>query len=190
MDTLFPLSPAFPEGFTYFADFISEKEENELCNLISKLPLNPLIFQGYEAKRLISSFGVDYQFNARTVTKGKPIPAELSPLIKRVAAHLSLHEKDFAEVLITHYPPGSVINWHRDGPPFAIIAGVSLLSDCMFRLRPHNKARQSRATTLSFPVKRRSLYVIQGISREEWQHSILPVKYNRYSITLRTLKSK
>ncbi|MBX9850590.1 MAG: alpha-ketoglutarate-dependent dioxygenase AlkB [Cytophagaceae bacterium] len=91
-------------------------------------------------------------------------------------------------MLVTEYPTGSVINWHRDAPPFDLIAGISLLSDCKFRLRPHDKSKQCRTSIISFPVKRRSLYIMQGPARTDWQHSIAPVKETRYSITLRTLK--
>jgi len=40
------------------------------------------------------------------------------------------------------------------------------------------------------PVRRRSLYIITGEARSEWQHSIAPVKETRYSVTLRTLRDK
>lgn len=93
-----------------------------------------------------------------------------------------------AEMLITEYPPGSVINWHRDAPPFDQIAGISLLSDVTFKLRPHDKSRQSRKATISFPVHRLSLYTIHGQARTEWQHSTAPVLNTRYSITFRTLR--
>jgi alkylated DNA repair dioxygenase AlkB len=93
-----------------------------------------------------------------------------------------------AELLVTEYPPGSVINWHRDAPPFDLIAGISLSSDCTFKLRPHAEEKRNRKTTVSLTVANRSLYVMQGASRSEWQHCITPVKDVRYSITLRTLR--
>ncbi|MGV3657809.1 MAG: alpha-ketoglutarate-dependent dioxygenase AlkB, partial [Chitinophagaceae bacterium] len=98
------------------------------------------------------------------------------------------HAKDISELLVTEYPPGSVINWHRDAPPFDTIIGISLLSDCVFKLRPYDKAKQERKATISLPVQRRSLYVMKDSARTEWEHSIAPVKQTRYSITLRTLK--
>jgi alkylated DNA repair dioxygenase AlkB len=107
-----------------------------------------------------------------------------------VAAYLQIDRDQFAELLVTDYPIGSVINWHRDAPPFDIIAGLSLLSDCTFKLRPHDKSKQGRGSVISLLVKRRSLYVMQGPSRSEWQHSIIPVREIRYSITLRTLSHK
>jgi alkylated DNA repair dioxygenase AlkB len=188
MDTLFSIEPDFPDGFHYFPDFITEKEEADLIEQIKNYPLHNLNFQGFEAKRKIASFGFDYSFDKRALTQGKEIPIAFTTLIEKVANHLSIPPVNFAELLLTEYPEGAVINWHRDAPPFGLIAGISLLSDCTFRLRPHNKSKQNRNSILSFPVKRRSLYVISGIARSDWQHSILPVKQTRFSITLRTLK--
>jgi alkylated DNA repair dioxygenase AlkB len=188
MVTLFPTSPVFPPGFTYIPDFITEAEEAYLIGEIGKIPLHTFLFQGFEAKRKVASFGYDWSFDKRILSKGAGIPDAFRPLIGAVARGLSLNETAFAELLLTEYPEGSVINWHRDAPPFDLIAGMSLLADCTFRLRPHDKARQGRGAVISLPVRRRSLYVIQGEARIDWQHSIAAVKERRYSITLRTLR--
>lgn len=190
MATLFPLEPVFPEGFEYFPAFISAEEEHALIAAIAGLELHPMIFHGYKANRKTASFGYDYSFTNRQLSKGKPIPAVFHSLVKKVGDKLSVSPEDFAELLVTEYPPGSVINWHRDAPPFDIIAGISLMSDCIFRLRPHDKTKQNRSSVISFPVEKRSLYVIKNAARTEWQHSITPVKGIRYSITLRTLKAR
>ena len=188
MNTLFPLEPAYPEGFSYFPDFITAAEEVALYNEILQVELHTFKFQGFDAKRKVASFGYDYSFDKRSLTKGKDIPAVFTPLIQKVSAKLSMKEDELAELLITEYPVGSVINWHRDAPPFNLIAGISLQADCTFRLRPHDKAKQGRGSIISFPVKRRSLYVMQDVARTDWEHSISPVKQVRYSITLRTVK--
>lgn len=189
MDTLFPLNPVFPPGFAYFPDFFSEEEEKEMLALISTMDLHNFKFHGYEAHRKVISFGYDYHFDSKTLTKGQEIPFAFDPLLEKVALHLDIRKKEFAELLVTEYPTGSVINWHRDAFPFELIAGISLLSDCTFQLRPHDKIKQGRSSIVSFPVMRRSLYVMQGSARTGWQHSITPVKSKRYSITLRTLKN-
>ena len=184
---LFPTHPYMPEGFSYVLDFLSEAEESKLLQSISKYDLHPLLFQGFEAKRKVISFGYDYSFDRRTLTKGNPIPTDLQWLLEKAAAQLNV-SNDFAEVLITEYPPGAVINWHRDAPPFEKIAGISLLSECTFRFRPFHKEKQNRKSIISIPLPRRSLYLIEGDARMAWQHSIPPVSATRYSITLRTLK--
>lgn len=187
MLSLFPEEPLYPEGFSYTPDFIDQKEEDELLAAIANLSLNPMQFQGYEAKRKVASFGQDWSFEKRILSKGKDIPQVFFPLINKLSVQLQVNPGQIAELLVTEYPPGSLINWHRDAPPFDIIAGVSLLSDCIFKLRPHEKSRQSRKAIVSIPVRKRSLYIMKGKARSEWQHSTAAVTATRYSITVRTL---
>lgn len=188
MDTLFPLEPIFPPGFLYLQDFITVQEESGLLDSISKLELKTFNFHGYEARRNVASFGSGWSFTNRALVKGADIPQTFQQVIRKVADCLSILPTDFAQLLITQYPISSVINWHRDAPPYGIIAGISLHADCNFRLRPYDKKKQGRKSIISFPVERRSLYVLQGESRTEWEHSTAPVKEVRYSITLRTLR--
>jgi alkylated DNA repair dioxygenase AlkB len=189
MLSLFPTGHEWPEGFSYVPDFISAEEEEKLLQEIKTISLHTLVFQGYEAKRRVASFGWDWSFEKRTLSKGKEIPQAFEWLMERVAQHVQLKAKDFKELLVTEYPTDAVINWHRDAPPFDLIAGISLATDCTFRLRPHDKAKQNRKNIITLPVQRRSLYVMKNAARNEWQHSIAAVKQTRYSITLRTLKA-
>ncbi|MFC3199966.1 alpha-ketoglutarate-dependent dioxygenase AlkB [Parapedobacter deserti] len=186
--SLFPVEKNVPSGFRYIETFLSIQEEQALLENISLIDLHPLIFQGYEAKRKVKSFGYDYHFDSRTLTEGRPIPEGFTAILERVAGQINLPASDIKEVLITEYPPGAVINWHRDAPPFDIIIGISLMSDCKFRFRPYDKSQQGRGSIIALPVKRRSLYVLSGEARSDWEHSIAPVKAQRYSLTLRTLK--
>ncbi|HEX2607481.1 MAG TPA: alpha-ketoglutarate-dependent dioxygenase AlkB [Flavisolibacter sp.] len=187
MQSLFPLEPVWPEGFQYVPSFISPEEEAQLMETIRSIDLHTFLFQGYEAKRKVASFGYDWSFEKRTLSKGKPIPEAFQFLVQKVATHLLVETSAIGELLVTEYPAGSVINWHRDAPPFDRIIGISLATDCLFRLRPYDTAKQGRKSIHSIPVSRRSLYILQGASRTEWEHSIAPVKSQRYSITLRTL---
>ena len=189
MLSLFPEETRYPDGFQYIPAFISPEEEAHYLEAIRATELQAFVFQGFEARRRVASFGYDYRFDQGALVKGKNIPGVFQPLIEKVAIRLGMETEKFAELLITEYPPGSIITWHRDAPPFDLIAGISFLADCRFRLRPHAKEKQGRSATISLDVHRRSLYVMQGPSRSGWQHSIMPVKATRYSITLRTLKS-
>jgi alkylated DNA repair dioxygenase AlkB len=190
MDKLFDILPSgLPPGFSYTENFITENEERQLLQVISGLELHTFIFRGYEAKRKVASFGYDYNFNNRSISEGKEIPPGFNFLIEKVAKETGISASEFAELLVIEYPPESVINWHRDAPPFELIAGISLLSDCTFKLRPYNKEQQGKKYIRSVPVKKRSLYIMQGESRSEWEHSIDKTKTLRYSITLRTLRN-
>jgi alkylated DNA repair dioxygenase AlkB len=188
MNTLFSLESLLPDGFSYYPNFITEAEEKDLMKAVSKASLHAFRFQGFEAKRKVASFGYDWSFDKQRLVKGKEIPPEFEGLIAKVAGHMGIPPTKISELLVTEYPVGSVINWHRDAPPFDWVMGISLMADCIFRLRPYDKAKQSRRSLVSFPVGRRSLYLMQGEARTDWQHSTAPVAAVRYSITLRTLK--
>jgi alkylated DNA repair dioxygenase AlkB len=190
MEMLFPIEPQYPKGFSYYPDFLSLSEEEELIQKIKEHQLHTFNFHGYEAKRKVASFGFDYSFENKSLSKGKSIPAAFDPLIEKVSGKSGVRKEDFSELLLTEYPIGAVINWHRDAPPFDIIAGISLRSDCVFKLRPFDKAKQGRRSVISIPVKRRSLYIIKDAARTDWEHSIAPVNDGRYSITLRTLRGE
>lgn len=188
MGQLFEIPPLMPEGFRYIPDFISREEEAVLLAEVRKVSLHSFEFRGYTANRKVASFGYDYSFDKRTIQKGEPIPEVFSSLIHKVAEHLGIDESLFRELLVTEYPRGAVINWHRDAPPFELVAGVSLAADCILKLRPYDKNSRGRGSIISLPVARRSLYIMAGSSRSNWEHSIAPVKEVRYSITLRTLR--
>ena len=190
MNTLFPIDDYLPKGLQYFPGFITEDEETRMIEEIAKLDTSPMKFHGYEAKRKTANFGYDWSFESRTLSKGKPIPPAFDFLINKVAKQMEVDPGTFASLLVTEYPVGSVINWHRDAPPFDSVAGISLLSDCTFRFRPYDKAKQNRKSTISVPLHRRSLYIMSGESRSEWEHSIPAVTHVRYSITMRTLRSQ
>jgi alkylated DNA repair dioxygenase AlkB len=121
--------------------FISHDEEKVLHEQIMKVPLHPLIFQGYEAKRKVASFGYDWNFQTRTLSKGNLIPQPFQFIIEKVAKKISIPVEQFGELLLTEYPTASVINWHRDAPPFGVIAGISLLTACTLRFRPYEKTK-------------------------------------------------
>jgi alkylated DNA repair dioxygenase AlkB len=188
METLFNTLPSLPEGFQYHPEFLTEDEELHLVDLIKKYPLKPMQFQGFEAKRKVMSFGYDYHFDRRALSEGIAIPEQFKPLILKAEEKLNIPASSFVELLLTEYTPGTVINWHRDAPPFDKIAGISLLSNSTFKLRPHAKNKRSRAALRSFTLERRSLYLMEGEVRENWEHAIAAVSNLRYSITLRSLR--
>jgi DNA oxidative demethylase len=65
------------------------------------------------------------------------------------------------------------------------VIGVSLLSPCTMKLRRKVGETYEIEKQLLEP---RSLYLLDGEARTQWQHSIPPIKELRYSISMRTLK--
>jgi alkylated DNA repair dioxygenase AlkB len=184
-----------PPGFLYQSDFISDDEERRLVNLIAGLQFSAVVMRGVAAKRRTAHFGRSYQFESFKLGPAPEIPEFLLPLRER-AASLSSHRPDeFAEALVSEYSPGAAIGWHRDAPPFGVIVGISLLARCTMKFRPWPVAAKEgdrgskRTKPVSQTLERRSVYLIEGKARSDWQHHIPPANALRYSITFRTLRS-
>ena len=174
-----------PAGFEYQPQIISPTEEAELARAIAALPLEAFRFQGFVAKRRVMSFGWRYDFDRARFEQTDPIPEFLLPLRARAAAFAGLGSDDLAHALVTEYAPGTPIGWHRDRPVFEDVIGVSLLSPCTFRFRRKAGQKWQRYALIAEP---RSIYLMRGPSRWEWEHSIPEVEQTRYSVTFRTLR--
>lgn len=182
---LFDPEPAGPPGFVYRPDFLSAAEEADLAAWLGALPFAPFLFQGYEARRRVVSFGWKYDFSRSLLEKGDDIPGELLAVRARAAKLAGLEPADLQQVLLNEYLPGAPIGWHRDRPVFAQVCGISLLSPCAFRFRRRVGEGFERKTLTLAP---RSAYVLSGPARTDWEHSIPPVAEHRYSITFRNFK--
>jgi len=176
-----------PGGFRYADEFIRVAEEQELITWIAALPLKPFEFHGYLGLRRIASFGFRYDYTRQRAEPAEPLPTQLLPLRDRVGAFAGQPAERFRQILVTEYAAGAPLGWHRDKPQFGAIVGVSLLSAAQFRLRrrlENNRWERRRLTLLP-----RSVYLLSGEVREEWEHSIPKMPALRYSLTFRTLSS-
>ena len=175
--------PAGPEGFVYLPEFISSAEERGLLDEISRLQFKTFTWHGFLAKRRIADYGWSYSFETNKLSRGEPIPDFLLPLRAKAAELVKFSEDLLSEALVTEYQPGAAIDWHRDVPHFDLVIGISLLSPCTFRLRRKKGAGWERYNLIAQP---RSVYVLSGAARSEWQHSIPASEALRYSVTFRS----
>lgn len=185
---LFPDASPLPEGFVYRAEFISAAEESMLIESIEQLEFGEMRMRGVAAKRRVAHFGSSYDFGGGTLGPAPPMPEFLLDLRERVAEFAGCASGEFAEALVTDYPVGAPIGWHRDAPPFDVVAGISLVSACTMKFRPWPIVKSGRTKPLSKLLEPGSLYLLRGASRTAWQHHIPPAARRRISITFRTLR--
>jgi alkylated DNA repair dioxygenase AlkB len=183
---LFESAPRLPQGMRYRADVLTPREERDLLAMLPALPLRAFEFQGFLGKRRTVSFGWRYDFNGGGLGKSAPIPDFLLPARERAAAFAALAPEALEHALIIEYQAGAGIGWHRDRPAFGDVIGLSLGSECTFRLRCRHGPTWERRSLVATP---RSAYLLRGPSRTEWEHSIPPLETLRYSVTFRTLAS-
>jgi alkylated DNA repair dioxygenase AlkB len=180
---LFPEQSGAPQGLRYASEFIPPATERELIAHIAALPLQPFQFGQYEGKRRVASFGFSYDYTLRRLQEAEPIPQWLRPIVGQVEAFGGPSTR-VRQILCTEYDTGVGIGWHRDKPHFEWVFGLSLGSACKFRFRRRLGDKWQRFTLDAAP---RSLYMMAGASRHEWEHSIPGVDAPRFSITFRTM---
>ena len=179
--------PSLPTGMRYQSDLLTAEEEAELVQKLAALPFKEFEFQGFVGKRRVVSYGWRYDFNGGGLKKTDDMPDFLLPVRAKAAAFADIPALELPHVLLTEYPPGATIGWHKDRGVFGRVVGVSLLAPCTFRLRRKADEKWERASFIAEP---RSAYLLDGPARTEWEHSIPAVEALRYSITFRTLKDR
>ena len=173
-----------PSGFRYQDEIVSEEEQVALVNSIGELDLKPFEFHGHLGNRRVVSFGLKYDYSRRSVEEATGRPPFLNDLLLRVADFAGEDASAFRQVGVNEYRAGAGIGWHKDKREFGIIVGVSLLTAATIRFRRKADAGWTR---ISHIVRPRSIYILDGEARTEWEHSIPPLSDLRYSITFRTL---
>ncbi len=174
-----------PEGLLYQEGFVSEDEERDLVAAFADAAFSEVRMHGQAARRTVLHFGYRYDYEGWKVERTEPLPASLRWLRERAARLVGIDPEDFAETLVTRYPSGAGIGWHRDAPMFGPqVVGASLLSPCSLRFQ-RRSAEVRRVYALELAP--RSVYVLSGAARSSWQHSIPTTKSLRYSVTFRTL---
>lgn len=173
-----------PEGFRYQPDFIDPQTEADLVQHLRMLELKPFEFHGHLGNRRVVSFGLRYNYDQREVQNAPQIPTFLDDLRAKAAAFANRSAHEVKQVGINEYRPGAGIGWHRDKPEFGDVIGVSLLMSAKMRLRKQDGQKWERRLLVLQP---RSIYLLSGASRREWEHNIPPVEKLRYSIMFRTL---
>ena len=188
---LFATGDKLPEGFVYQPEFLSHTEEAALLDIIRALPLSEAKYKQFTARRRTLSYGSQYDFSANALMSAPALPSFLDPLRVAAAQWIGVQSRQFVHALVIEYPPGAPLGWHRDVPDFEAIVGVSLGGTCVMRLRPYKPGeRQDRRNVIAITLEPRSAYCMRGPARWGWQHCIVATRELRYSITLRTARSR
>ena len=176
-----------PAGLRHCADVVAPAEESSLLEWCRSLETEPVVMHGVESRRRVRHFGVHYDAASWRTAATDPVPTELHPLRDRAAGLADVEPGTLAEALVTCYPPGAGIGWHRDATAFGpVVVGVSLAADAVMRFQ--RTAAGGERRVFEQHLARRSAYVLSGAARSTWQHSVPPVKEERWSVTFRQLR--
>ena len=188
---LFEAAQTLPHGLLYRAEFLSRKEESALLAAIATLPFREARFQQYFARRRVVHYHAagdttSYDGNDGETFSSGPLPPFLTGLLQRISSWIDIPTSAFVHALVSEYRPGTPIGWHRDKPVYGTVVGISMHGWGRMRFRPFAQDPDPR-DVVALDLEPRSAYVMRGAIRWDWQHSMLPTKELRYSITFRTL---
>jgi alkylated DNA repair dioxygenase AlkB len=172
-----------PPGFRYRPDFLDVDEEAYLSNFLKSIELCPFEFHGFTGHRRVTSYGLRYDFVKLRVETAAPAPGLLQSFVPRVAAFANILPSDLIQVGVNEYSPGAGIGWHIDKPQFGCVIGISLGGLAKMRFRRRRQEKWERYNAILEP---RSIYLLTGSARSDWEHSIPAVDHLRYSVTFRT----
>jgi alkylated DNA repair protein (DNA oxidative demethylase) len=170
-----------PEGFSYIPGFLDHAEHDALLRNIQELAFVHDQYRGKQLKRRYAQYGYAYISAGKKVVPAAPFPDWLTALAQKAIPHCPARTA-FNQCIITHYPPGAGIGWHTDAPQFdECIIGISLAGTARLQFQSNKNA----ATTHELTITPGALYIMTGTARWHHQHQIMPVKTDRYSLTLR-----
>jgi alkylated DNA repair protein alkB homolog 8 len=158
------------QGLTIIPSFIKEEKEREILSHI-----RPSSVKIGQDRNTIKRFGSKLPYKASNI---KEIPAYLQELCQRI------HDDGWVEevpdsVTINEYKAGQKIDWHIDslssGP---VICVLSLMGNATMGMRRGTDTRM-------YDISARSLLIMEEEARYQWEHSIYPVKEDRFSIVFR-----
>ncbi len=177
-----------PKGLTYIPNFLSETQATWLWDTLQPMEFTHDFFRGKPMRRGYLQFGYTYITKDRTLRQAAPLPKALQKVRDHIAPHCP-PGTNFTQCIITRYPAKAGIGWHCDAPCFQdCIAGLSLGSEAGMLFR-HNQNKSNKQADYIQRISPRSLYIMTGASRWDYQHKIEPVPHERISLTFRAVRS-
>ena len=148
------------EGLRYEPEFATEEEEAALVALFEQRQFSEIHMRGQVARRTVLHFGYRYDYEGWTLVPVEPLPPSATWVRDRAATLAEVDPAALAETLVTRYPPGAGIGWHRDAPLFGPkVVGVTLLSGCSLRFQ---RRRAGIRELHVLELAPRSAYVLAG----------------------------
>lgn len=181
--------PELPNGARLVLDVLTAEDESKLLAQVqswSEAWERPVLRPGLlPSRREMRCFGWNYVTRGRNLVASEPLPVPLAEAMSRWLTNGGVDAALLEQVIVTRYREGAGIGWHTDAPVFGdAVATLSLGVDWRMEFR---RRAGERAIRVALP--RRSLLVLEGEARSQWQHRIPAVPATRVSVSYRTVRA-
>lgn len=165
-------------GLSLHLDFLTPEEEQAIIPFIAPNGKGAIVKSRANSKERssVQRFGSKVPYNSFVVSES--IPAHFDYMFDRML-DLGLLAERPNSVSINQYKRGDIIPPHIDSKQSGeVITVLSLLSDATMTF-------EKKLHKFQFHLPPRSVVQLRGEIRNEWKHSIEPVRDLRYSIVFR-----
>lgn len=171
------------DGLTYYDEFIDLDFEKYLIEKIdSEVWLT-------ELQRRVQHYGYRYNYRSRRIDetmKVMDLPSWTTPIISKLKEQTSF-EGTPNQMIVNEYLPGQGISRHIDCEPCfgEYIASLSLGSQTIMDFHNISDKNYKESHIQNLLLNRRSLLLLSGHARYDWEHAIRKTKsfvYNRNRI--------
>ena len=155
---------------SYQPNFITEQQEREILNIIPNIPdmnLDSLLCKRFRFGKYVHPYNTNY----------------VSEIIPEIFNNINI-ALDFNSITINEFEKNHIIPFHID--PIDAGEEIYVLSLCG---RSEIAFRDSKGNTKLFNIEPKSLYIMRGDLRYNWQHSAKALE-RRLSIVFRKSLSK
>ena len=178
-----------PEGLEYFPDFLPPVLQAEIERFLRSVsyeckPYGPTYRDSTQPlNRGYRQFGWEYDSLGTVKAGPEPLPPLLQSALQICRAKLP-QPTSFDQAVAMYYPVGGGLGWHVDGARFGpVIVALSFAGNASLEFRRGGEQEAS----YRLQIAPGAMYVLARGSRWDFEHRILPVEQERYSITFRTI---
>eukprot|EP00026_Physarum_polycephalum_P014404 Phypoly_transcript_14915.p1 GENE.Phypoly_transcript_14915~~Phypoly_transcript_14915.p1 ORF type:complete len:238 (+),score=30.89 Phypoly_transcript_14915:241-954(+) len=195
-------------GIRVVREFITQEEERKLLAAIDAQEWNT------DIKRRTQQYGAKYDYRTQNASHKEnekrevaPIPDSFEFVTQRLLQqNIYTDEHPPDQLIINEYTKGQGILHHIDAPKLwgPIVSTLSIGSPAVMEFRKPKKEDPTGKHTVDIILEPRSIVVLTGPARYDWQHGIAktvsfnwkgvkytrPDDYRRISLTFRTIATR
>lgn len=170
-------------GLALATEIMTPEYEQEMIALIDRLELADAP-QPEAGRRFNRAFGWGYDPKSYDLVPADPLPVEMESLRYVAAEFAGIDPDDMSHCMVSRFEPGSMIPWLKMRGIWNQLVGISLGNSTPISFR---KAADSGAECIDLRLEPRTMYLLSGEVRYDYEHSFPATEEARWCLWFRDL---
>lgn len=177
-------APRLPPGMTVIPDIMTAAYEAEVISFVDGLEMSHAP-QPEAGRRFTRAYGWGYDPETYDLVPADPLPVELEPVRHVVAEFAGIDPEILEHCMVSRFDAGAMIPWLKMRPIWERLIGVALGNPMPMQFRS-----EAGKETIDLTVSPRSLYLLSGASRDEYEHCFPATSQPRWCLWFRDLSEE